>query len=159
MLEKIWELAKSGAAFAFLTAVFGLGVAIFSATRLGFGTRLEVGPGAFPFAVALAMAAAGLICGVQILRNEGREKTAKIPIGEKRLRRVFFLIIGYLAWLGLTNILGYVPATFIASLFMAKTMGLEKWIRPVGLALGIAFSLYILFDVLFFVDLPRGILD
>ena len=68
------------------------------------------------------------------------------------------MVIGFVVWLLLTPFLGYVPTTFVVSIAMAKAVGLERWFRPIVLSLGIAVSIYLLFDLMFYVDLPRGIL-
>jgi putative tricarboxylic transport membrane protein len=158
LLKKLWQLGRSGAAFSFLTAVFGAAVAIFSATRLGFGSKSEIGSGFFPFIIGVVLVAAGLISGISSVRRRDNMTGGELQLAQNSVRRVVYTVIAYIAWLLLTPFLGYVPATFPVSIALAKTMGLERWVWPIVLSLAITLSLYLLFDVFFYVDLPRGIL-
>jgi putative tricarboxylic transport membrane protein len=154
----LWQLGRSGAVFSFLTAVFGATVAIFSATRLGFGSKSEIGSGFFPFIIGVVLVTAGLISGISSVRRQDNMTGGELQLAQNSVRRVVYTVIAYIAWLLLTPFLGYVPATFPVSIALAKTMGLERWVWPIVLSLAITLSLYLLFDVFFYVDLPRGIL-
>ena len=158
MLAKLRELCRSGAAFSFLVAIFGTFVAIFSITRLGFGSRFEVGSGTFPSVIGILLAGAGFISGVSSVRHQSSVKDLESQLSRKSFLRIVYMVIGFVVWLLLTPFLGYVPTTFVVSIAMAKAVGLERWFRPIVLSLGIAVSIYLLFDLMFYVDLPRGIL-
>jgi hypothetical protein len=68
------------------------------------------------------------------------------------------MIIAFCTWLTFMPWLGFIIMTFFASLAFAKIMGLEGWFKPILLAVGGSVFIYLLFDVLFYADLPRGIL-
>lgn len=158
MQSNLRQLWRSGAVFSFSVAALGSGVAIFSAIQLGFGSKLEVGSGSFPFVVGVVLAAAGLKSGISSLRRQRGMADRESKLRPGNYRRIGFMVMAYVAWLLLTPFLGYIPATFIITFIMAKTLGLEGWLRPVTLSLGVTLSLYVLFEVLFYIDLPRGIL-
>jgi len=144
-------------AFAFLMAGAGLLVAAVSMLTLGFGSLAEPGSGFFPCVVGLVLAAAALPTGVSALRRPARGP-APPPLGAAGVRRILLMLTGFVAWLLLLPPAGYVAATLVVAIAMSRTVGLEGWLRPIGLGVALAAALYLLFDVFFYVDLPRGIL-
>jgi hypothetical protein len=126
---------------------------------LGIGRMKDPGPGFFPTFVGLL----GIIFGAFLLLNYlRRRKTStltKSGMFEKGgLKRFLGMIIAFCAWLIFMPWLGFIIMTFFASLAFAKIMGLEGWFKPILLAVGGSVFIYLLFDVLFYADLPRGIL-
>ncbi|MBM4332923.1 MAG: tripartite tricarboxylate transporter TctB family protein [Deltaproteobacteria bacterium] len=158
LLTRLWQWIRCGAAFSFSIAIMGVAVAIFSATQLGFGTKAEVGCGTFPFIVGVALAITGYLSGISSFRPEQKKPGLETQQPPRSFRRVAYTVITYFVWLLLTPHLGYIPATFAVTIAMAKIAGLEGWIRSIALSLSVTFFLYLLFEVLFYVDLPRGIL-
>jgi len=158
LLTRLGQCVRSGAAFSLAIAFMGVVVALFSATQLGFGSKEEVGPGTFPFIVGFVLAVAGFRSGITSLRRENNLEGSQAQQAPQ-VRRVIYTVLAYLAWLLLTPLLGYIPASFAVTLAMAKTAGLEGWPRPIVLSLSVTIFLYLLFEVLFYVDLPRGLLD
>jgi uncharacterized membrane protein YeaQ/YmgE (transglycosylase-associated protein family) len=74
------------------------------------------------------------------------------------LLRLIAMIITFCGWLIFMPWLGFIIITFLATFAFAKIMGLEGWLKPIILAIGGAVFIYLLFDVWFYADLPRGIL-
>ena len=66
------------------------------------------------------------------------------------------MIATFCGWLILMPWLGFILVTFLATLAFAKIMELEGWWRPLLLAVGASVFIYLLFDVWFYADLPRG---
>ena len=159
MLKKLRQLGKSGALFSFLLAFSGSAIAVFSATQLGFGSTAEIGSGFFPFIVGIVLLVTGLTSGISSLDHGDAPSGRESSLTPQSIHRVLYLVMSYVAWLLLIPFLGYVPTTLVISIVMAKTIGLEGWGRPILLSLGLALFLYFLFEVLFYVDLPRGILE
>jgi len=118
----------------------------------------EIGSGFFPFIVGIILLATGLTSGISSLLYRGQHPGRESPLTPQSIRRVLYLVMAYVVWLLLIPFLGYVPTTVVISMIMAKTIGLEGWVRPILLSLGLALFIYFLFEVLFYVDLPRGIL-
>ena len=143
--------------FALLMAGLGVVVAWSSATRLGFGTLAEPGAGFFPCAVGLVLAAAGAHSAASGWRGAGRGAGAT-ALPRESLSRIGLMVASLVGWLLLLPAAGYVFATFLAVVAMSKTVGLPGRLRPVVLAAGVAAGLYLFFDFIFYVDLPRGLL-
>ena len=129
-----------------------------SVSGLGFGSVEEPGPGFFPCAVGITLLITGLGCAYSSLRRPSGDTTGENLLAPGSLFRVACMVLAYVAWLLLMPFLGYAFGTVAVSIAMAKTLGLKGWIRPVVLSVAIALVIYFLFDVWFYVDLPRGIL-
>ncbi|MEW6047761.1 MAG: tripartite tricarboxylate transporter TctB family protein [Bacillota bacterium] len=134
--------------------MLGAGVLV-SSFGLGVGSPASPGPGAFPATVGLLMLVTALI-GVVGACKDGRTVAAS----EGELRRTTREIIGAIAplvsWYPLLPVTGYVLATFFVVLAEAKVFGAKGWVRSFAVALASAGLLYVLFDLLFYIDLPRG---
>ena len=143
--------------FALLMAGLGVAVALSSAVQLGFGTLAEPGAGFFPCGVGVVLAAAG--AGSAASGRRARGRAARVaPLSRQSLSRVGLMVVSLLCWLLLLPVAGYVLATFLAVVAMGKTMGLPGRMGPLVLAAGVAVGLYLFFDFVFYVDLPRGLL-
>jgi len=151
-------MAKSGAVFSLSVALLGAAMAIFAAIHLGFGSKEEVGPGTFPFLVGIVLAATGWHSGISFIRGVSKNLELAAPISPRGFFKISSTVLTYFCWLLLTPLWGYLPATFIVINILAKIAGLEGWVRPIFLSLSVSFFLYLLFEVLFYVDLPRGLL-
>lgn len=143
--------------FALLMAGLGVAVALSAAAQLGFGTLAEPGAGFFPCAVGAVLAAAGAHTAASGRRAAGRGARA-VPLSRQSLSRVGLMAASLVGWLLLLPVAGYVLATFLAVVTMGKTMGLRGLLGPLVLAAGVAVGLYLFFDFVFYVDLPRGLL-
>lgn len=139
----------------FLTLIVLLGVAVIVVSvDLGFGTTREPGPGLYPFGLGTMM----LLLGVLVLRSQLQNPEAGELFPPGGLRRALLIVLALVGWLVLLKLLGYLVVSLLATFAIAKAMGLEGWSRPVGVSVGAALFVYLLFEVWFFTDLPRGIL-
>ena len=143
--------------FALLMAGLGVAAALSSAAELGFGTLAEPGAGFFPCAVGVVLAAAGACSAASGRRAAGRGARAA-PLSRQGLSRVGLMVASLVGWLLVLPVAGYVLATFLAVVAMGKTMGLPGRLGPLLLAAGVAVGLYLFFDFVFYVALPRGLL-
>jgi hypothetical protein len=125
--------------------------------QLGFGSMKNPGTGFSPAFISLFGIAFSLSLLVQHLCARGRTQPGKriFAVGQKR--RFLAMIATFCGWLILMPWLGFILVTFLATLAFAKIMGLEGWWRSILLAIGAAVFIYLLFDVWFYADLPRGI--
>jgi hypothetical protein len=139
--------------FNYILTLLGLGI-VFVATRYGFGSPGEPGPGFFPFFIGLLI----IIFGVILLSISRGTKATELFPSIEGLKRFWAMAVAFVVWLLLLHYLGYILITFLITLAMAKIMGLEGWLKPVLLSLGTTVFIYLLFDVWFYTDLPRGIL-
>ena len=127
---------------------------IITSVGFGFGTAKEPGPGFFPCFVGVLMVIFGLV-----LLLTGRKDEAKTLFEDLDGMKRFWLTAAiYAVWLLLLDYLGFLVITFFVTLASSKIMRLEGWLKPVLLALGTTFFIYLVFDIWFYTDLPRGIL-
>jgi hypothetical protein len=133
-----------------------LGVLVLGASlRMGWGSIPdEPGPGFYPGLVGIAL----LVASVMASRrpSSSQEKAAdQATTGFS----VLYVLAAYVAWICLMPWFGYVLVTCLVSFAIAKAVGFRGWIGPLVLAVGISLLTYLLLDVWFFVDLPRGLLE
>ncbi len=130
---------------------------IYVSCKLGLGSVRQPGPGFFPGLVGLF----GLVFGVLLVMQDfgGRASKEEKEIFEKGQKGRFIAMVAiFCGWLVSLPWLGFIIATFFATLAFAKIMGLEGWLKPLLLGIGGAVFIYLLFDVWFYSDLPRGFL-
>jgi len=125
--------------------------------KLGFGSTKQPGPGFFPALVGLFGLVFGILLIIHYLVQKSLDGERKIFEKGQKGRFVAMVAI-FCGWLISLPWLGFIIATFFATLAFAKIMGLEGWLRPVLLSLGGAVFIYLLFDIWFYSDLPRGFL-
>lgn len=125
--------------------------------RIGWGSLLEPGPGFFPGLAGIALAVCGLLsCRHALPRADDEKNSPDTPI---RLGSTALVLAGYVMWILLMPLLGYVIATFLVSLITAKAMGFQGWIAPIILSIALAVFTFFSLSVWFYVDLPRGFLE
>jgi hypothetical protein len=144
-------------------ALFCLGLAVFFTVilvisfQLGFGSAKNPGTGFFPAFLSMFGIAFSIPLLVRQLSARGRTEPGKRIFAAGQRRRFLAMIATFCGWLILMPWLGFILVTFLATLAFAKIMELEGWWRPLLLAVGASVFIYLLFDVWFYADLPRGI--
>lgn len=144
---------RSETVFTAILTGFGM-VIIAMSVQLGLGSMREPGPGFFPFFIGVLI----LVFGIPAVKKAGQDGGHEAALDAAGKRRFLAMFAAFCAWLIFMPWLGFVLVTFLASLAFARIMGLSGWLRPLALSLGIAAFIYLLFEVWFYVDLPRGIL-
>jgi len=149
------EARKPGAEAAVDLLLLGIGVAIACISwGYGFGTVAQPGPGLYPFFVGAAIAVFAAILFASQLRAPAAESRL-----EKSQRTTLYLTgLTLCAWIVAMPVLGYVLVTGLATLALCKTMKLEGWRKPLGVAVGVSLFIYLIFDKWLYIDLPRGVL-
>jgi hypothetical protein len=149
-----------------------LGVAIFlfligalvmyDSVRLGFRWEPGFGPGAgyLPFYLALGV----LICtGIFIVKQIRQLSKAGI-VGDKRLiqegglKPILWVLIPSTAMVVLTSILGLHIAAAIYLIFYMRAVGKIGWLECALVSVLFPVGMYIVFDRLFLIPLPDGML-
>jgi putative tricarboxylic transport membrane protein len=143
---------QSESIFSLILAALGAFIIIVSLT-IGFGTLKTPGSGLFPFLV-------GLLIFVQSMTVFFMQKpAAEKGLFDRNETRNFFLMIAvFCLWIILMPYLGYVVVTFIVVLAFSKILKLEGWFKPIILSIVTMGLCYLLFDLLMYLDLPRGFL-
>ena len=143
--------------FVIALTLFSL-IILFMSLQLGFGRIKAPGAGFFPAFISTFGLVLGILLIVRSLRTTKDQEMKKVFIDRKGFLRLMAMIITFCGWLIVMPWLGFIIVTFLATFAFAKIMGLEGWLKPIMLAIGGSIFIYLLFDVWFYADLPRGIL-
>ena len=126
--------------------------------ELGFGSMKQPGPGFFPAFTSLLGLVFGILLIIRYLASQKGAGPSKAAFEKSEVKRFIAMIATFCAWLILMPWLGFIIVTFLATLAFAKIMGEKGWLFPILLAIGGSVFIYLLFDVWFYADLPRGFL-
>ncbi len=135
--------------------IFGAVLLLFSIAGVYFGSGLKapvsyepVGPATFPVLVFSLLGLCAL--GLMVTRRPATQWPAAHVL--RRIAGMFIVILAY-AWL--FERLGFVLATFLMTIPLARAFG-STWGQAVAGALGMSLSFYVIFDRLLDVALPAG---
>ena len=151
--RKSAELAVAG--FVFLLGA----IVIVDSVRLGFGWQEIHGPrpGYFPFYIGLIMCVASLVNIVRALMVRGEDNKTFVEVGQ--LKMVLAVLVPTAAFAALVTWIGiYVASVLFIAMFM-RWLGKYPWWKVVGVGLGTAVVLYLVFEKWFKVPLPKGPLE
>lgn len=149
-------------AFALAMLLFGL-TALWLAWRIA-GFSSWSSPGVFPMLAAAAMSASGIV----IVRNTLRMKRVEIPAGGKLSRQFFrkilplpivlftVLIVAYMLSL---ERLGFVLSSFVYLVASMVALGERRIVRAVLVSAVSLAAIYLVFQTVFSVVLPEGVLE
>lgn len=125
---------------------------------LGYSTSFSyepVGPRAFPWLLLGGLA----LAGVYLLLFEGKNKSKEPMFADKKIAiKIFLCIVNFLIYAALFETIGFILSSLIFSYGLARLYGatlLQTWLGMTVLVL----SLYGLFEYIFDVPLPLGLLD
>jgi hypothetical protein len=110
----------------------GLFAALYAATHYNMGSALRMGPAYFPTWVGGMVALLGLVLALRSLRFDGP------PLPRVRLRPIFFVLGGSLAFGYLLKPLGMVIATIVLVVISAWGGHEFRWREVLLLAVGLA---------------------
>jgi hypothetical protein len=123
--------------------------------RYGFGTFRRPGPGLYPFFIGTAI----LILSLFVTISELKSKTVPHLMDREGIKIFVLMTVTFCLWILIMPLLGYVIVTLLATYAFCKIMKLEGWWKPLAVSAGTAFFIYLLFDYMLYIDLPRGILE
>ena len=121
----------------------------------GFGSLRRPGPGLYPFFIGVAV----LVLSLFVTISELRSKTDPHLMDRGGIKTFVLMIVTFCLWILIMPLLGYVIVTLLATFAFCKIMRLEGWGKPLAVSVGTAFFIYLLFDYMLYIDLPRGILE
>ncbi len=142
--------------------LFVLGaIVMFDAVRLGWRWDPGFGPGAgyLPFYLALGVL---ITCGIAIVKQI--KQLSKEGAGDKRLiqegglKPILWVLIPSTVMVILVTIIGLHFAAFIYLLFYMRAVGKIGWLECALVSVLVPVTLYIVFDRLFLIPLPDGML-
>ena len=130
-------------------------LAVWHAVDLGLVSHGQPGPGLFPFVAGATMLSALTILAAGVLYE--RRPTVEFSLAGGELRKVV-AVVGVMAlWIIVMPWLGYVVVTFAGVIALARLFGLRGWREALLLAVFTSLAVYVMFDWLLYLDLPRGI--
>lgn len=140
-----------------LGVVFAIG-----ALREGLGSMADSGPGLFPFLVAVVLIAAGFAVLVQELRGTAHVVPADEDDddfqGEIDWIRIAGVLLAALAVPILGETVGLISTLSVATVLMAKVMGMRGWIAPIIFGALFGLATWLVFVQWLYVPLPSGTL-
>ena len=137
-------------------------IVMYDSVRLGFRWDPGFGPGAgyLPFYLSLGV----LICtGINIVKQV-RQLSKEGIVGDKRLiqegglKPILWVLLPSTAMVILTSIIGLHFAAFIFLLFYMRAVGKIGWLECALVSVLFPVGMYIVFDRLFLIPLPDGML-
>lgn len=135
---------------------------MFDSVRLGFRWQPGFGPGAgyLPFYLSLGV----LICTAFIIVKQTRQLLKEGIVGDKRLIQeggltpILWVLIPSTVMVVLVSIIGLHFAAFVFLLFYMRVVGKIGWLECALVSILIPVGLYVVFDRLFLIPLPDGML-
>ncbi len=143
------------AAFIFLLGA----IVIYDSVRLGFGWQEVHGPrpGYFPFYVGLIMCAASLVNVVRAILVRGAANTTFVEVGQLKL--VLSVLVPTALYALLVTWIGIYASSVLFIGFFMRWLGKYPWLKVMGVSLGTAVIIYLVFEKWFKVPLPKGPLE
>ena len=136
--------------------IFGAALLALSIFGIYFGKDLKapvsyepIGPNAFPVLIFALLA----LCAIALILSRREPTDWPAPHVLRRIGGLLAVILAY-AWL--FDRLGFILATFLMTVPIARLFG-GRWMQAVGGALLLSVALYVLFDNLLDVSLPAGL--
>jgi putative tricarboxylic transport membrane protein len=139
------------AGFAFL--------AYYEAGKLPFGSISAPGAGFFPAVLAAVLALTSLVGLLATLRANLTSHLTAEPLEPPLFwRKVLLTVALLLAFAGVFELAGYVPATFLFVVSLLRWVERKSWTQAGVVALSASLTSYILFGLLLGAPLPAGFL-
>jgi hypothetical protein len=153
-------MRKANLGVAIFLFLFGA-IVMYDAVRLGWRWDPGFGPGAgyLPFYLALGVL---ITCGIAIVKQI--KQLSKEGAGSKRLieegglKPILWVLIPSTGMVILTSFIGLHFAAFVFIFFYMRVVGKIGWLECVLVSVLVPVSLYIVFDRLFLIPLPDGML-
>jgi hypothetical protein len=139
--------------FPLLLAAVG-GYTVSQCPGYGIGSILKPGAGFWPFLMGSLL----IVCGGVLLKKAIKESSPEI----EHLNRNDYLSIGaitvmFLIWGVVGEYLGWLFSTFLLAFTITRIFGLNGIFKPLGQSVLITAVCYVLFGILFTIDLPPAL--
>jgi hypothetical protein len=131
---------------------FGVVVAAFS---YGFGSTRNPGPGFFPCFVGLSISGLAMLIFIAELKY-----SRSGPLFDSKEGKVNFWLTSaaLILWVALLNLAGFLIMTSAVTFAISKIFKLKGILKPFLLSAGTTFLIYVVFEMWFYTDLPRGLI-
>jgi len=151
---------RKSAELAVAAFLFVLGaIVITDSLRLGTGWQEIHGPrpGYFPFYIGLILCVASLVNAGRALLVRGADNKAFVEVGQLKL--VLSVLVPTALFAGLVTWIGIYVSSILFIGFFMRWLGKYPWWKVVGVSLGTAVVIYLVFEKWFKVPLPKGPLE
>jgi putative tricarboxylic transport membrane protein len=151
---------RKGAELAVAALFFALGaIVITDSVRLGTGWQEVHGPrpGYFPFYIGLILCVASLVNAGRALLLRDADNKAFVEVGQLKL--VLSVLVPTVLYAVLVTWIGIYVSSVLFIAFFMRWLGKYAWWKVVGVSLGTAVVIYLVFEKWFKVPLPKGPLE
>jgi len=151
---------RKSAELAVAALFFALGVVVITdSVRLGTGWQEVHGPrpGYFPFYIGLILCVASLVNAGRALLLRDADNKAFVEVGQLKL--VLSVLVPTMLYAVLVTWIGIYASSVLFIAFFMRWLGKYDWWKVVGVSLGTAVVIYLVFEKWFKVPLPKGPLE
>ena len=151
---------RKSAELAVAALFFALGVVVITdSVRLGTGWQEVHGPrpGYFPFYIGLVLCVASLVNAGRALLLRDADNKAFVEVGQLKL--VLSVLVPTMLYAVLVTWIGIYASSVLFIAFFMRWLGKYDWWKVVGVSLGTAVVIYLVFEKWFKVPLPKGPLE
>lgn len=149
------ELATAGVLMA-LSAWF---MALAAALPIGWAAD-GPGGGAFPFWLSLGVFLCAAAVTVRELRaGPSLDRAARVFVHPAASGQLLATVVGFVAMVGLTPIVGTYVAVPLFIVVYLKVVGRTGWLLPLALAVGTILFMFFFFEVALKILLPKGVTE
>jgi putative tricarboxylic transport membrane protein len=141
--------------------LLGIGVLVVAdSIRLNIGWGMN-GPeaGFFPFIMGSIVMVGCIIVIIQAIVKKEAYQGAKPFLAKKAIKPVMNVIIPALAMVFLTEYIGLYVAAGLYMAFYMRWIGGHRWHIVIPLSVIVPLSIYVLFDRIFLIPMPKGIME
>jgi len=133
------------------------GLVIGEALRMPPSASFGPGAGFLPFWVGVILAVLALLLLASTWTRKVTQKDTASPFpGKKALLAITGVLGGLAAYIFLIEVLGFLVDTFLYVAFLLGVVERERWQMTVSVALFTTFGLYVIFQVLLTIGLPKN---
>ena len=142
-------------------AVLALAAIILAETALSPASPVyaKVGPAAFPYGVGVVLGLLGALLVAAGLRGGWRDAAAEAEIGPPRQVPLFWIALGLLINAVLIAWLGFITASTLLFVCIARGFGSRKILRDLAWGFGLALAAYLGFAKLLAIRLGDGLIE
>ena len=126
--------------------------------RIGAGwAEGNLQPGYFPFRLGIIISAVSL--AILLVSLAGKHRDTRLFVRRDEIRRVMAVLLPTLAYIFAIGIVGlYVASALFIAAFM-RLGGKYGWMKTAAVSVGTSVTLFVLFEIVFLVPLPKGPLE
>jgi putative tricarboxylic transport membrane protein len=133
------------------------GLVIGEAWRMPDSASFGPGAGFLPFWVGVILAVLAVLLLVSVWTRQVTEKDISSPFpGKKAMLAITGVLGGLAAYILLIEVLGFLVDTFLYVAFLLGVVERERWRLTVSVALFTTIGLYVIFQVLLTIGLPKN---